>query len=177
MGAGSDFCWASCDDPASEVPPGIEFVDAGDDAVEFLLQALVGADVEIAAQQGVQSVVEILLGFVDLARLMVGQSSLVFLFGPGDQIGDRVGNRGRSRRGSFGGLWFLSRSFLRLSYSGLWNRCRSWSGWRSRLKGGCASWRQKGNRLLRGLTGRSRQNQGGQHSGPDIEVGKSHISL
>jgi hypothetical protein len=31
---------------------------------------------------------------------MVGQSRLVFLFGPGDQIGDRVGNWRRGWRGS-----------------------------------------------------------------------------
>ncbi len=130
MGAGSDFCWASCDVPGiGRSAAGVEFVHARDDAVEFLLQAIVGADVEIAAQQRIQRVVEILLGVVALAGLIVGQSGLVFLFGPGDQIGDWVGSEADGWDWSWeltsAEFWFLSWSILRLGHLGLRTRSRS----------------------------------------------------
>ena len=104
--------------------PRIEFVDAGDHVVEFLLQAVVGADIEIAAQQRVQSIVEILLSIFGLAGLLVGQSRLVFLFSPGDQIGDRVGSWSRSWSGLRRSR-LLTRSILRLRDCGL--RTGGWS--------------------------------------------------
>src|SRR5579864_1465121 len=67
---------------------GIKLVDALDDAVKFFLKALVGADVEIAAQQRVEGVVEILLGLIRFARLLVGQPSFVFFFLSYDKRGD-----------------------------------------------------------------------------------------
>src|SRR5579864_5768651 len=71
---------------------GIKFVDPLNDAVEFILQALVGADVEIAAQQRVERVVEILLGLIRFACLLVGQPSFVFFFRTSDERCDRIGS-------------------------------------------------------------------------------------
>ena len=68
----------------------IKLVDTFDHAVEFLLQAIVGADVQVTVQQSIQSIVEVLLGGFGVARLIVGQASLVFLFGPGDQVSNGV---------------------------------------------------------------------------------------
>lgn len=100
-------------------PAGVEFVDAFNDVVEFLLQAIVRPDVEIAAQERVQRAVEILLGAIAVARVIVRHALLVFLFGPGDKIGNRVGSVGLR------GLRFLrlrrraSRSRFGLSTVGL----------------------------------------------------------
>ncbi len=70
----------------------VKFVHALDDAVKFLLQAIVGAYVEIAAQQRVDGSVEILFGLFGFARVIVGEAVLVFLFNARDQIGDGIGN-------------------------------------------------------------------------------------
>jgi len=68
----------------------IQLVDARHDSIEFFAQALVGADVEVAAQQRVKGAVKILLGGVGVACLIVGEASLIFLFDADDQIGDSV---------------------------------------------------------------------------------------
>ena len=47
---------------------------------ELFFEALVGTDIEAAAEQSVEGIVEILLGFFDFASLVVGEAGLVFLF-------------------------------------------------------------------------------------------------
>src|SRR5580658_3700649 len=73
-------------------------VDALYDAVKFLLQSVVGADVEVAFEQGVKRLVEILTGSLGLTCLVGVQSCLKVLFHPGNQIAHRIGSghRGRS---------------------------------------------------------------------------------
>ena len=66
MGAGSDFRCASESEAIAQAGE-IQLVHAFDDAVEFLLQAIVGADIEVAFEQRVDGVVEILFGVVGLA--------------------------------------------------------------------------------------------------------------
>ena len=53
-----------------------KLIDALHHAVEFLLQAIVGADVQVAVQQSVESIIEVLLGGVGIAGLIVGQPGL-----------------------------------------------------------------------------------------------------
>src|SRR5882757_5267934 len=65
-------------------------VDAFDDALEFRFQPVVGADVEIAAQQCVDRIVKILLGDVLLAGMKGAESSLILLFHPRNQIVYRI---------------------------------------------------------------------------------------
>src|SRR3989442_6796858 len=91
-----------------------EPVDTFDNAVEFFLKSCVRADVELAAEQSVNSIFEILLGTVGLARLVVGQPRLIFLFDTRNQAADEIR---RIRGGRFGGTglrgtWFLRRAFL-----------------------------------------------------------------
>src|ERR1700684_2630217 len=85
-------------------------VDALYDAVKFLLQSVVGADVEVAFEQGVKRLVEILAGSVGLACLVGVQSCLKVLFHAGNQIADWIGSGRRGR--SFCG-WGLRLGFGR----------------------------------------------------------------
>ena len=67
-----------------------QIIDAVQNAVEFPLQPVVGAEVESAAQQLVKCGVEILLGGFEMAGMIVILTGLVLFFDPGDQVGDGV---------------------------------------------------------------------------------------
>ena len=68
MGAGSDFC--ASESEAIAQAGEIQAVDAFDDAVEFCFETVVGADIELAFEQCVEGVVEILFGDVGLPGLI-----------------------------------------------------------------------------------------------------------
>ena len=90
----------------------LEVVDALDQLVEFLLQAVVAAHVVPGLQQQVEGAVEIILGGIEVAGVVVGQARLVFLLDLGDQ---------RFHRVDLGLDWFLD-------FRG-WRRRRGGSGW------------------------------------------------
>src|ERR1700722_863754 len=103
------------------------------DAVELRFQAIVRADVEVAAEQHVESSIEIFLGYVVLAGVECVQSLLVLFFYTRDQLGYVVGF-GWSRNNLSLGLNFgLSRGVV-----WLWRRC----------------WRRSSLRFFRGRSGR-----------------------
>ena len=81
---------------------GIEIVYTLDDPVKLLFQTRVGADIQLAGQKTVERIIEILLGVVGLALVIVGQTSLKFLFRIVDQQGYRIWNGGNR------GGWFRS---------------------------------------------------------------------
>src|SRR6267154_4591711 len=86
-------------------------VDAFHDAREFRFKTIVGVNVEVASEQCIEGIIEILPGHFGLAGVKRFQPSLILLLDPGNELADGVGLR---RRGS--GLWFsLSRGFC-------WNR-------------------------------------------------------
>src|SRR6266536_5578289 len=86
----------------------IELVYPGNNTVEFFLQAIVGANVQIAAKQRIERIVETLLGFVRLTSLMLSQARLIFLFGASDQVRDRIRGRRRCSRNDLWGGWPFS---------------------------------------------------------------------
>ena len=66
-------------------------MDGLDDLVEFALQPFIVADVEIAGEQGVKRLVEVLLGGFQMVRLVVGLSGCVLLFRLRNQRLGRIG--------------------------------------------------------------------------------------
>ncbi len=76
--------------------PGIKIVDSLDDPLELLAQPVVGAYVEVAAQQVVQCIVEILLGVIGFSGMVVVEAGLVFLLDLSDQVCNGVCGRSRS---------------------------------------------------------------------------------
>ncbi len=65
-------------------------VDSIYDSVKFFSQAIIGADIEVAFQQGVKGVVKILFGNLGLATLVRLQSSLIIVFDFCNEISDRI---------------------------------------------------------------------------------------
>src|SRR6202008_3538775 len=85
-------------------------IDALDNAVEFTLQARIGIDFQIAAQQQVEGMIEILTSCLEVPGRVILLARLVLLLNLGDQVGHRVGRRRRSRFGAGLGrlLWWLA---------------------------------------------------------------------
>ncbi len=65
-------------------------VDSIYDTVKFFSQAIVGADIKVAFEQGVKGVIEILFGNLGLAALVGLQSRLIVVFDLGNEISDRI---------------------------------------------------------------------------------------
>ena len=70
-----------------------KLVDGLDNLVELALQPLVVADVEIAGQQRVERLIEVLLGRLQMVRPIVGLSGCVLLLGLRNQRLGRIGLR------------------------------------------------------------------------------------
>ena len=75
-----------------------ELVNALDDLVELVLQARVIANLDVARQQHVEGLVEVLFGGVEMSGLIVGLAGGIQLFGLRDQGIGCVGLRTRSSR-------------------------------------------------------------------------------
>ena len=71
-------------------------IDSRNYAVKFLLQAIVGADIEVAAQQSVEGIVKILFGGVSTSGVIVRQTCLILLLHPNYKGIDGVRSRLRS---------------------------------------------------------------------------------
>ncbi len=96
-------------------------VGAFEDAIKFLLQAIVGAQVETAAQQLVEGGIKILFGGFEMTGAIVFLAGLIFLFHAGNQVAHGIdlqrllhGWRGLSLGSDFGLLpgrirWLASR--------------------------------------------------------------------
>ena len=145
---------------------GIKIVHALNDAVEFFFEAGIGSDVKTAAQQGVEGGVEILLGVVRLAGMIVGESGLIFLFGPGNQLGNRV-IQADELRGSSAHGQILNRRVLYLGSRKLGRLCRNRSTFRS-LQGRHLARRKHGGGLLCAMAPARSRDQGYEQSGAEI---------
>ena len=88
MGAGSERCSEAV---ALLQRCHLQFVNGLDNLVELTLQLLVVADVQVAGQQGVEGLVEVVLGGLQMAGLVVGLSGGVLLLGLRDQGLGRIG--------------------------------------------------------------------------------------
>ena len=67
-----------------------ELVDAVEDAVEFGFEAIVGLEVESAAEELVEGGVEVGLGGFEMAVAIVVLAGLVFFFDAGDEVADGI---------------------------------------------------------------------------------------
>jgi len=84
-----------------------------ENAVQFLLQALVGIDIQRASEQQVESSIKILLGRVQMPSFVIVPSCLVLLLSLCNYVGDRIWFRlwlsFIRRRWRWGGLLHVGR--------------------------------------------------------------------
>ncbi len=126
-------------------------IDAIENAVQFFFQAIVGAEVEPAAQQLVEGGIEILLGGFQVSGAVVLLPGLIFLFDTCDQFSNRIGLQGL--RNLARGLRFLrARRLLLLEGTRRAADCRQ-------RRGLCPGLGHEG-LLLSTLAGKGRRQQG-----------------
>jgi hypothetical protein len=103
-------------------------VDSVHDTFEFFFEPIIGANIQLAFQQCVKGVVEILFSSIRVPCLVVCQSCLIFLFDAREQIVDLI-RRGLQGRG-------LKFDLRRLGWLLALSVCRWWRGASLRLCGG-----------------------------------------
>src|SRR2546430_7052174 len=88
-----------------------------ENAVQFLLHALVGVDIQRASEQQIESSIKVLLGRVQMPSFVIVPSCLVLLLNLRNNVGDRIWFRlwllCRDRCWRWGGLLHVGRGWLR----------------------------------------------------------------
>ena len=131
-------------------------------AVEFVLEAVVGLEIESAAQELVEGGVEILLGGFEVAGAIVVLACLVFLFYAGDQVAYGIGLAASAASlGHRGGCCGLLRVRI-------WRVGGRDQGWGLSRRG-----RHEGSRFLRTLAGESGRQWGGEQRSPGTSEKKA----
>src|SRR5438445_2333091 len=138
-----------------------------ENAVQFLLHALVGVDIQRASERQIESSIKVLLGRVQMPSFVIVPSCLVLLLNLRNNVGDRIWFRlwllCRDRCWRWGGLLHVGRGWLRDRRSRLEGRCLGLRG------------RQKRRGPLGCLASYARQKAGGEWRNQEREFCNSHL--